>query len=149
MREALFLYTIPQGFPGAFSVYGGDSMAGKGNPRRWRSAIALQAAVDTYFEECTEKGRVPSVAGLALALGFMSRQALYRYTDRENENNSDDYVTIITRAKLKIEEENIQLSYNRDASAGARFILQNGFNYSDKKEISTNSVIKVELEDDG
>lgn len=124
-------------------------MAGKGNPRRWRSAKALQAAVDAYFEECTEKGRVPSVAGLALALGFMSRQALYRYTDRENENNSDDYVTIITRAKLKIEEENIQLSYNRDASAGARFILQNGFNYSEKKEISAKPVIKVELEDDG
>ena len=55
-------------------------MAGKGNPRRWRSAKALQAAVDAYFEECSEKGRVPSVAGLALALGFMSRQALYRYT---------------------------------------------------------------------
>ena len=141
MWEALFLYTIP--------YYGGDSMAGKGNPRRWRSAKALQKAVDDYFAECEEKSRVPSVAGLALALGFMSRQALYRYTDRENENNSDDYVTIITRAKLKIEEENIQLSYNRDASAGARFILQNGFNYSDKKEISTNSVIKVELEDDG
>lgn len=124
-------------------------MAGKGNPRRWRSAKALQAAVDAYFNECSEKGRVPSVAGLALALGYMSRQALERYTDRENDNNSDEYVVIITRAKMRIEEENIQLAYNRDASAGARFILQNGFNYSDKKEISTNSVIKVELEDDG
>ena len=124
-------------------------MAGKGNPRRWRTAKALQAAVDAYFDECSEKGRVPSVAGLALALGFMSRQALYRYTDRENENNSDEYVTIITRAKLKIEEANIQLAYNRDASPGARFILQNGFNYSDKHEITSRNEIKVELEDDG
>ena len=123
-------------------------MAGKGNPRRWRTAKALQAAVDAYFEECSEKGRVPSVAGLALALGFMSRQALYRYTDRENENNSDDYVTIITQAKLKIEEANIQLAYNRDASPGARFILQNGFNYSDKHEIATRNEIRVELSDD-
>ena len=89
------------------------------------------------------------MAGLALALGFMSRQALYRYTDRENENNSDDYVTIITRAKLKIEEENIQLSYNRDASAGARFILQNGFNYSEKKDVGlSGSKIRVELVDE-
>ena len=123
-------------------------MAGKGNPRRWRTAKALQAAVDAYFDECSEKGRVPSVAGLALALGFMSRQALYRYTDRENENNSDEYVTIITRAKLKIEEANIQLAYNRDASPGARFILQNGFNYSDKHELTTRNEIKVELSDD-
>lgn len=123
-------------------------MAGKGNPRRWRSAKELQAAVDQYFEDCQQNHRVPSVAGLALALGFMSRQALYRYTDRENENSSDDYVTIITRAKLMIEEENIQLAYIRDASPGARFILQNGFNYAEKRDISTNAVIKVELEDD-
>lgn len=89
------------------------------------------------------------MAGLALELGFMSRQALYRYTDRENENNSDDYVTIITRAKLRIEEENIQLAYNRDASAGARFVLQNGFNYSEKQDIGLNSnKIRVELVDE-
>ena len=123
-------------------------MAGKGNPRRWRSAKALQAAVDQYFADCEESHKVPSVAGLALALGFMSRQALYRYTDREHESSADEYVTIITQAKLKIEEANIQLAYNRDASPGARFILQNGFNYSDKHEIATRNEIKVELSDD-
>lgn len=124
-------------------------MAGKGNPRRWRSAKALQAAVDAYFEECSEKGRVPSVAGLALALGFMSRQALARYTDRMHEENNDDYVVIITSAKTRIEEANIQLAYNKEASAGARFMLQNGFNYSEKQEIGLNSnTIKVELIDE-
>lgn len=124
-------------------------MAGKGNPRRWRSAKALQAAVDQYFEECSEKGRVPSVAGLALALGYMSRQALARYTDRMHEENNDDYVVIITSAKTRIEEANIQLAYNKEASAGARFMLQNGFNYSEKQEIGLNSnTIKVELIDE-
>ena len=124
-------------------------MAGKGNPRRWRSAKALQAAVDAYFEECLEKGRVPSVAGLALALGFMSRQALARYTDRMHEENNDDYVVIVTSAKTRIEEANIQLAYNKEASAGARFMLQNGFNYSEKQEIGLNSnTIKVELVDE-
>ena len=124
-------------------------MAGKGNPRRWRSAKALQAAVDAYFEECSEKGRVPSVAGLALALGFMSRQSLARYTDRMHEENNDDYVVIITSAKTRIEEANIQLAYNKEASAGARFMLQNGFNYSEKQEIGLNSnTIKVELVDE-
>ena len=124
-------------------------MAGKGNPRRWRSAKALQAAVDAYFEECSENGRVPSVAGLALALGFMSRQALARYTDRMHEENNDDYVVIITSAKTRIEEANIQLAYNKEASAGARFMLQNGFNYSEKQEIGLNSnTIKVELVDE-
>lgn len=124
-------------------------MAGKGNPRRWRSAKSLQAAVDQYFEECSEEGRVPSVAGLALALGFMSRQALARYTDRMHEENNDDYVVIVTSAKTRIEEANIQLAYNKEASAGARFMLQNGFNYSEKQEIGLNSnTIKVELVDE-
>lgn len=124
-------------------------MAGKGNPRRWKSAKELQAAVDKYFDDCQQNQRVPSVAGLALALGYMSRQALERYTDRENENNSDDYVVIITRAKLRIEEENVQLAYNRDASPGARFVLQNGFNYSEKQDVGlSGGKIRVELVDE-
>lgn len=124
-------------------------MAGKGNPRRWKSAKVLQAAVDKYFDDCHQNQRVPSVAGLALALGYMSRQALERYTDRENENNSDDYVVIITRAKLRIEEENVQLAYNRDASPGARFVLQNGFNYSEKQDVGlSGGKIRVELVDE-
>ena len=124
-------------------------MAGKGNPRRWRSAKALQAAVDQYFIDCQENARVPSVAGLSLALGFMSRQALARYTDRMHEENADDYVVIITSAKTRIEEANIQLAYNKESSAGARFMLQNGFNYSEKQEIGLNSnTIKVELIDE-
>lgn len=60
----------------------------------------------------------------------------------------DDYVGIITRAKSRIEDINVSLAYNRDASAGARFILQNGFNYSDKHELTTRNEIKVELSDD-
>ena len=124
-------------------------MAGKGNPRRWRSAKALQTAVDQYFDDCQENARVPSVAGLSLALGFMSRQALARYTDRMHEENNDDYVVIITSAKTRIEEANVQLAYNKEASAGARFMLQNGFNYSEKQEIGLNSnTIKVELVDE-
>ena len=70
-----------------------------GKPRKWKSAKALAAAVEEYFSQCKEEGCIPSVAGLALSLGFMSRQALERYTDRENEDNPDEYVVIITRAK--------------------------------------------------
>lgn len=122
-------------------------MAGK--PRRWKTAKALKAAVDQYFEDCQGNTRVPSVAGLSLALGFMSRQALYRYTERMAEESNDEYVTIITSAKTRIEEANIQLAYNKEASAGARFMLQNGFNYSEKQEIGLNSnTIKVELIDE-
>lgn len=124
-------------------------MAKRGAPRRWKSAKELQAAVDEYFSQCEDTGAVPCVPGLALHLGFACRQALDRYTDRSGGEITDDFVGIITRAKTRIEMANISLAYNRDASAGARFILQNGFNYSDKHEITSRNEIKVELEDDG
>ena len=123
-------------------------MAGKGNPRRWRSAKALQAAVDQYFADCEEAHKVPSVGGLALALGYTCRQALDRYTDRSGDEPKDDHVGIITRAKSRIEDINVSLAYNRDASAGARFILQNGFYYSDKHEVTRRYAIRGELSDD-
>lgn len=121
---------------------------GRGKPRRWQSAKALQAAVDDYFDQCEQNKQVPCVPGLALHLGFTCRQALDRYTDRSGAEPEDDFVGIITTAKSRIEMANLQLAYTRDASPGARFVLQNGFNYTDKKEISTRNEIRVELSDD-
>lgn len=124
-------------------------MGARGPKRRWTSAAALQRAVDTYFEKCEMEAQYPSVTGLALHLGFACRQALDRYTDRDSDEPEDKIVGIITRAKTRIEEANIQAAYNRDASAGARFILQNGFGYSDKKEVGMNGgTITVQITDD-
>lgn len=123
-----------------------------GRKRLWSSAKDLQEAVDLYFRDCEENHRYPSVTGLALHLGFTCRQALYRYTDRDSmaeDKASDEFVTIITCAKSRIEEANIQAAYDRDASAGARFVLQNGFGYSDKKEVDlSGGVINVKITED-
>ncbi len=83
-------------------------------------------------------------------MGFTCRQALDRYTDRDCDGEPEnEIVGIITRAKSRIEEANIQAAYNRDASAGARFILQNGFGYADKKEVGmSGGVINVTITDD-
>lgn len=117
------------------------------NKRRWKSAKALQRAVDAYFADCETRKRIPSVTELALALGFTCRQALDRYTDRDTDGEPEDpMVGIITRAKSKIEVENIQAAYLRDSSAGARFVLENGFGYSRKNEVDmTSGVINVEV----
>ena len=123
-------------------------MAKRGAKRRWQSAKALQEAVDQYFEQCAETQQVPCVPGLALHLGFTCRQALDRYTDRSGEDTADEIVGIITTAKSRIEMANWQLAYTRDASPGARFVLQNGFNYSDKHEVTSRNEIRVELSDD-
>ena len=65
-----------------------------GRPRKYQSVEQLQAAIDSYFE-LTEK---VTVTGLALHLGFNSRQALINY-----EVYSEEFHDAIKRAKLMVE----------------------------------------------
>ena len=88
-------------------------MARMGSPPRYKSKQEMQKKIDEYFEAC--KGRVltgddgepicnkfgqpvmvdqkpPTITGLALALGFTSRQALLNYQAKP------EFVDTITRA---------------------------------------------------
>ena len=92
-----------------------------GRPRKYQSVEQLQSAIDSYFES-TEK---VTVTGLALHLGFNSRQALINY-----EGYSEEFHDAIKRAKLMVEtyyEERLVGSH----AAGAIFALKN-FGWSDK-----------------
>ena len=89
-----------------------------GRPKQWQDPVKMQEAVDAYFAKCDEgrtftiikKGepvevhrKIPyTVAGLALALDFTSRQSLLNYSDLP------EFMDIITRAKLRIEQDNVQ-----------------------------------------
>lgn len=102
----------------------------------------MQAKIDAYFEDCkgevlTDQYGVPilnkygepvrlgvkplTVTGLALALGFTTRQALLNYQAR------GEYRAIIETAKLKIENYAEMRLYDKDGCNGARFNLQNNF----------------------
>jgi hypothetical protein len=65
-----------------------------GRPRKYQSVEQLQAAIDSYFES-TEK---VTITGLALHLGFNSRQALINYEGYEPE-----FHDAIKRAKSRVE----------------------------------------------
>jgi hypothetical protein len=65
-----------------------------GRPRKYQSVEQLQAAIDSYFES-TEK---VIITGLALHLGFNSRQALINY-----EGYSEEFHDAIKRAKSRVE----------------------------------------------
>lgn len=124
-------------------------MAG-GAPRKWESAKAMQEAIDAYFESCkgtpliidgnvaTDKyGRPivldekpPTVTGLALALGFASRQALINYQDRKEFNDT------VTRAKSRCEEYAESRLYDKDGANGAKFSLGCNFGWNSGSEKS-------------
>ena len=110
---------------------------------KYKNAAELSEAVDRFFEDCkghtitdsngviiTYKNGVPviigahppTVTGLALALGFKTRQSLLDYQAR-----SDKFNDIITVAKSRCEEYAERRLYDRDGVNGAKFSLTNNF----------------------
>lgn len=113
-----------------------------GRTPKYKSPKKMQAAIDAYFEECkgellTDKEgkavldkygapiylnrRPPTVTGLALALGFTSRQALLNYQAKDN------FVDTVTRAKTRIEQYTEERLFDREGVQGAKFSLVNNF----------------------
>lgn len=134
---------------------------GAGAPRKYRSVKAMQEAIDAYFASCeghilkdtdgtpiTDKfGNVvivgekpPTITGLALALGFASRQALLNYQGRPEFNDA------VTRAKSRVEAYVEERLFDRDGTHGAQFSLRNNFS-GWKGELQENNAALERLDD--
>lgn len=140
----------PDGWRFCFAQIGGGVMAKRRGQSNRYGADEMREKVEEYFAETEAAGRMPSVGGLALHLGFTSRQALQRYIDGSAADKTPlrDCVDIITRARSRIEEANVQALYDRDKTRGAQFVLQNGFGYTEKQEIRHDAVINVQITDE-
>lgn len=108
-------------------------MAG-GRPSLFQNDKELSDKVEQYFNGIADDEKTPTITGLALFLGFESRQSFYDY-----EKNGEFSYTI-KRARLSIEQsyEEALLSKN---STGAIFALKN-FGWKDKTEVDTNLTLK-------
>ena len=109
--------------------------------------LLLDKAGEIVFDKWGQPiylGQKPyTVTGLALALGFNSRQALLNYQGRPEFNDA------ITQAKLKIEDYAVQRLFDRDGVQGAKFTLINNFkDYKDKQEIEHGGDMTVKIIDD-
>jgi hypothetical protein len=143
-------------------------MAKVGRKPMYETKEEIQKKIDQYFEDCKGElltdadgnpmlnkygepviiGAKPlTITGLALALGFTSRQALLNYQDKE------EFVDTITRAKTKIEQYAEERLFDKDGANGAKFSLSNNFKgWTEKQQIEAdvnNSVtINIELSDE-
>lgn len=72
-----------------------------GRPPIFESVEEMQGKIDAYFAEAKAEGIPYTIQGLALALGFNSRQSLLNYEDKE------EFLDTIKKAKLKIEENKL------------------------------------------
>lgn len=96
-----------------------------GRPPIWTDPDAFDEAVDEYFND--ESKRPHTWTGLALHLGFESRQSLEDYKKR------DGFSYPIKKALFKIENLYEQALFLRNP-AGPIFALKN-FGWKDKQEI--------------
>ena len=134
-----------------------------GRPLTYKTAEEMQVVIDKYFKDCEghpftdDEGKAildkynnpvivgckpPTITGLALALGFNSRQALLNYQDREEFNDT------VTRAKARVEAYAESRLFDKDGANGAKFSLANNFkSWADKQEANTVKII-VSIEED-
>lgn len=103
-----------------------------GRPATWQDPDAFDKAIDQYFQE----DKSPTWTGLALHLGFESRQSLQDYKEKEGFSYS------IKKALLRIENQ-YEKSISSRNPAGAIFALKN-FGWKDKQEIDQKTTLKDE-----
>lgn len=139
-----------------------------GHPPKYKDVSEIEGLIEAYFEDCashpmldedgnvyTDKHGNPimtepkplTVTGLALALGFNSRQSLLNYQAKKG------FMDTITRAKTLIENYTETRLFDKDGVNGAKFSLANNFEGWKEKQaieadVKNDITINVELTDD-
>lgn len=129
-----------------------------GRPPMYNTAEEMQEIIDSYFEECKgdflrdDDGKIcrdkygvpiiinqkpPTITGLALALGFTSRQALLNYQEKE------EFVDTVTRAKSRVECYAEERLFDKEGTNGAKFSLANNFNgWKERQDINVSGKLE-------
>lgn len=135
---------------------------GKGRPPKYENQAELQQMIDRYFEACEGTllrdasgnfvldkngfpvrvgARPPTITGLALALGFNSRQSLLNYQAKK------EFLDTITRAKARVEQYTEERLFDKDGANGAKFSLANNFKgWKDEKKIDADVKNEVNID---
>lgn len=126
-----------------------------GRPPKFETAEEMQLAIDDYFASCDNHIRtiydkeggedkgisdpLPyTMTGLAIALGFESRQSLVDYKKK------DRFSDTIKKARLRVEESIEQrMLKSNGVVAGVIFNAKNNFGWKDKTEQDINANLNV------
>jgi len=115
-------------------------MASQGRPATWTDPEAFGNKVEEYFTTCEIDKTNPTWSGLALYLGFESRQSLQDYKSKP------DFSYPIKKALMRIEANYEQNLFSRNP-AGSIFALKN-FGWRDKQEVEqTIAITQVKFTD--
>jgi len=106
-----------------------------GQPPMFSSVEQLSEAIQSYFDDCVPElsgdtvldYNYPTITGMALYLGFASRQSIYDYKDNK------EFSYTIKRAMMAI-ENHYEQRLNYQNATGAIFALKN-MGWQDNKNI--------------
>jgi len=102
-----------------------------GRPRKYETPEAFDAKVDEYRWYCKEENEPVTWTGLALFLGFSSRQSIDEYLNYEGFSDS------VKRAKALV-EWHYEMRLCGEKPTGAIFALKN-MGWSDRQELAHTS----------
>jgi hypothetical protein len=106
---------------------------GQGMRPRYESEEEMNFAINLYFQVQKDEKRPPTMAGMALALGFKSTRALRNY-----ELKSEEYAMILEMARTRVEEwKNEKLLTSEKQVHGIIFDLKNNHGWADRVEQTT------------
>ena len=130
-----------------------------GRPPRYKTPEEMERKINEYFD--SRKGEIatdddgkpvfnkygvlcyikpprpPTMTGLALYLGFNSRQSIINYRDNPR------YLDTITRAKSRVEEYAEERLYDKDGQRGAEFNLRVNFGWKTDEETSHDEQTRI------
>lgn len=104
-----------------------------GRPPLFETADDLQKAVESYLEETPVEKY--TITGLALSLGFESRQSFYDYEER------GEFSYIIKRSRLFVENA-YELKLSGNNATGSIFALKN-MGWKDKTEVEQSGGLSI------
>ena len=105
----------------------------EGRPAKFTAPASMAEKIEAYFASLYDEDgtmvRVPTVAGLTLALGFLDRSSVSDYAAK------DEYFPLIKRARLRIEAFH-EGRLSGQSPTGSIFWLKNHAGYADKQELT-------------
>jgi hypothetical protein len=99
-----------------------------GRPPTIKTPEEFDRLVDAYVAKCEAEERPLTITGLALALGFYGRQALYEQSDRQGFSDS------VKRARSIVEADYERRLGDRSLSAAGTIFALKNFGWTDKLE---------------
>ncbi len=114
-------------------------MKSVGRPRNFETVEELEGSIEEYLNDNSVEDY--TITGLALHLGFESRQSFYDYKDME------EFSYTMKRARLYI-ENSYESCLKGNSVTGSIFALKN-MGWTDKSEVENiNKNITVDLKDE-